>query len=351
MKRNCWCTMAVFFFIIGSVCFAQRVQAEENMTTKFTVNPILPKNQVAATQSYYDLIVTNGQTQKLELALINKTNEELTVDLAIANATTNVNGLIVYNDLKTKPDRSMENPLTSLIYLPNKQVKIPAKQTVLAQMFMEIPSKGLKGVVLGGIYATLASEKEEARTVTGLTSRYGFNVAITLRSSEKVPMYLAETLQLTTVVPKIERGSKTVQAVIQNPTAAIFPEVSLEGQITKKGESKKIAKRVLSIVRFAPNTVMNFNIDLGKKNLQPGTYVFEGTARLKADENQGWHFKREFKITNQQAKALNKEASIKLVLPKWWIPTFYGLLAITVIAIILAIKMSFNQYLLLKQLD
>ena len=78
---------------------------------------------------------------------------------------------------------------------------------------------------MGGVYASLAEdEKEEKEKSTGLTSRYGFNVAIALRMSEKIPMYLAETLQLVKLVPTIALGNKSVQAVIQNPTSAFFPK-------------------------------------------------------------------------------------------------------------------------------
>ena len=132
-------------------------------------------------------------------------------------------------------------------------------------MTVEIPANGFKGLVLGGVYASLAEdEKEEKGKSTGLTSRYGFNVAIALRMSEDTPMYLAETLQLVKLVPTIALGNKSVQAVIQNPTSAIFPEVRLEGKVTKKGETKEYAKRILPSVRFAPNSTMNFHLYFGK---------------------------------------------------------------------------------------
>ena len=78
----------------------QAEEADDNMNTKFTVKPNIPENQAKNTQSYYDLIVKPGQKQEVELSLINKTDEELTIDLNLANAVTNDNGLIVYNDFE-----------------------------------------------------------------------------------------------------------------------------------------------------------------------------------------------------------------------------------------------------------
>lgn len=352
MKTMRWLIVTVFICVMA-LSIPSAVQAEEaddNMNTKFTVKPNIPENQAKNTQSYYDLIVKPGQKQEVELSLINKTDEELTIDLNLANAVTNDNGLIVYNDFEKKPDSSLKVPLTTLIKLPEEHVKVPAKKTVTAKMTVEIPANGFQGLVLGGVYASLAEdEKEEKGKSTGLTSRYGFNVAIALRMSEDTPMYLAETLQLVKLVPTIALGNKSVQAVIQNPTSAIFPEVRLEGKVTKKGETKEYAKRILPSVRFAPNSTMNFHLDFGKEDVRPGTYIFEGKAVLKKDEQQVWPFKQEFTISSQEAKKLNKEAVVKLVLPTWWNQAFYGLLVATIVSLILAIWRFTQQKATLKQ--
>lgn len=68
----------------------------------------------------------------------------------------------------------------------------------------------------------------------GLTSRYGFNVAIAMRSAANVPLTEVNQLKLAKVTPTIALGAKSLKAVIQNPYAAIFPEVRLEGQVIKK---------------------------------------------------------------------------------------------------------------------
>lgn len=324
MKTMRWLIVTVFICVMA-LSIPSAVQAEEaddNMNTKFTVKPNIPENQAKNTQSYYDLIVKPGQKQEVELSLINKTDEELTIDLNLANAVTNDNGLIVYNDFEKKPDSSLKVPLTTLIKLPEEHVKVPAKKTVTAKMTVEIPANGFQGLVLGGVYASLA---------------------------EDTPMYLAETLQLVKLVPTIALGNKSVQAVIQNPTSAIFPEVRLEGKVTKKGETKEYAKRILPSVRFAPNSTMNFHLDFGKEDVRPGTYIFEGKAVLKEDEQQVWPFKQEFTISSQEAKKLNKEAVVKLVLPTWWNQAFYGLLAATIVSLILAIWRFTQQKATLKQ--
>ena len=78
---------------------------------------------------------------------------------------------------------------------------------------------------------------------------------------------------------------------------------------------------------------MNFHLDLGKQPLDAWTYIFTGRAILQPDEQQSWPFQQEFTINTREAKKLNQEATIKWVLPTWWLPTFYTLLVITIGAI------------------
>ena len=135
----------------------------------------------------------------------------------------------------------------------------------------------------------------------GLTSRYGFNVAIAMRSAANVPLTEVNQLKLAKVTPTIALGAKSLKAVIQNPYAAIFPEVRLEGQVIKKDPLKNCTTDTKN-VRFAPNSSMNFHLDLGKQPLDAGTYIFTGRAILQQDEQQSWPFQQEFTINTREAK-------------------------------------------------
>ncbi len=64
---------------------------------------------------------------------------------------------------------------------------------------------------------------EEENQTTGLTSRYGFNVAIAMRSAENAPLTEVNQLKLAKVTPTIALGSKSLKAVIQKSVSfAIF---------------------------------------------------------------------------------------------------------------------------------
>lgn len=55
-----------------------------------------------------------------------------------------------------------------------------------------------------------------------------------MRSAANVPLTEVNQLKLAKVTPTIALGAKSLKAVIQNPYAAIFPEVRLEGQVIKR---------------------------------------------------------------------------------------------------------------------
>ncbi|MDU1888879.1 MAG: DUF916 domain-containing protein, partial [Enterococcus faecalis] len=211
-KVGVFCLFLFFTFFI----IVPKVEATEEMKTKFTVTPVLPENQVSGTSSYYDLILAPKQSSTIVLDIKNKTDEKLSIVLTLANASTNDNGLIVYNDFDKPLDSSLKVPLTDLVTLENEEVRVPPHQTVSAKMKVKGLDQPIKGVVLGGVYAHLKDEKEEGTQTTGLTSRYGFNVAIAMRSAENAPLTEVNQLKLAKVTPTIALGAKSLKAVIQN---------------------------------------------------------------------------------------------------------------------------------------
>ena len=137
-KVGVFCLFLFFTFFI----IVPKVEATEEMKTKFTVTPVLPENQVSGTSSYYDLILAPKQSSTIVLDIKNKTDEKLSIVLTLANASTNDNGLIVYNDFDKPLDSSLKVPLTDLVTLENEEVSVPPHQTVSAKMKVKGLDKG-----------------------------------------------------------------------------------------------------------------------------------------------------------------------------------------------------------------
>ena len=125
-KSRCFLSISVFHIFI----IVPKVEATEEMKTKFTVTPVLPENQVSGTSSYYDLILAPKQSSTIVLDIKNKTDEKLSIVLTLANASTNDNGLIVYNDFDKPLDSSLKVPLTDLVTLENEEVSAASSNSI-----------------------------------------------------------------------------------------------------------------------------------------------------------------------------------------------------------------------------
>ena len=79
-KVGVFCLFLFFTFFI----IVPKVEATEEMKTKFTVTPVLPENQVSGTSSYYDLILAPKQSSTIVLDIKNKTDEKLSIVLTLA---------------------------------------------------------------------------------------------------------------------------------------------------------------------------------------------------------------------------------------------------------------------------
>ncbi len=63
----------------------------------FTVQAVLPENQVNQNVSYFDLLMEPGDKQTLEVVLTNKTDKPVDVQVEAITASTNRNGIIDYS--------------------------------------------------------------------------------------------------------------------------------------------------------------------------------------------------------------------------------------------------------------
>lgn len=325
-----------YWLMIIVACFIGMLNSTNSFATdgktQFNVEPVFPKSQLNKNDSYYNLILKPNEKEILKVKVINKSNKEISVDLKINNASTNANGLIVYNVKEAKLDKSLTIPFTSIAKLKEKTIPLKAKETKEVEVELSLPKTAINGTILGGIYATESEDKEAQNNKgTGVVSRYGFSLGVAVRNDAETNLYGTTELKLKDVKPTIYLGSKTIQAEIVNPNSEIFQPVTINGSITKSGAKKPIAIQTIQEARFAPNSILDFNINLGKRELAPGKYLFKGKATLIENENKFWQFEKMVTINAKEANKLNEKAVVKVILPSWWFTAFYSLLGITIL--------------------
>lgn len=311
----------------------QTLAADDNSSGKknanFTIEAVLPENQVNNTVTYYYLLVQPGESQTVHVKIINSGNETGTYNIDLVPAATNSNGLVTYNEVGKAVDESMTVSLSDIAKPETEEVSVEANSTKEVAIEITPPAENFSGIVLGGVYVSLkdATEAKDAKGVS-INNTYGYSIGMVLTEDEEASMYGETDLKLTKLSPEINAGSKILEASIQNPYPEIMTELKVSGKIVKKGQKETIASSRLDEARIAPNSVLPFQIDWGMQNVEAGTYTFKGTVKGK---EKNWTFEEDFKISEKLAKKLNDKTVFKVFVPDWWVKSFYGLIAVTTV--------------------
>lgn len=327
-------SLLVFF---GHSAFAEKTSETQPITENekragFTVQAVLPENQINDRISYYHLLVQPGGTQTVEVKIFNNSAEKQTYQVEVIRAATNKNGLITYDERDKPEDKSMQMPITDMAKPKNKEVNVEAYSEGKAEIDINVPVEPFPGISLGGIRISLKPEKEEESDQgMSVKNTYGYAIGMILTEDENSPIYGETELKLESLKPEVDYGSKVLEALIQNPYPEAMQKLEAEGKITKKGSDNVIAKHSVKNVKIAPNSVFPFQIDWGMQEVAAGEYTFTGKIK---GETKSWDFKEDFTITREVAKKMNKQTAFRVFIPEWWTTAFYGLILLTVILVL-----------------
>lgn len=327
--------LSVFICSIFILFFNQSAFANEETqrAAGFTVETVIPENQIDKNINYFYLGVQPGNEQTLEVKIRNNTDKKQSYMVQTNQAVTNSNALVVYDQPDVPVDESLSVSIPDITKVEAEKVTIEANAEGTAKIHLKIPKEpAIKGILLGGIHISLISTDEGADKGTSVRNTYGYAIGLIVTENPESPLYGETGVELKSVEPVLDYGSKVLKANILNPNPEIMKDVSASGSISKKGRSDKVASSSLKDGKIAPNSVLPFQIDWGKQDVEAGTYVFNGQLKT---ENQSWKFQKEFAISRETAEKLNKESAFKLVVPQWWTTTFYIMCVLTVLLFIL----------------
>ncbi|MCA5011472.1 MULTISPECIES: DUF916 and DUF3324 domain-containing protein [unclassified Enterococcus] len=326
--------MFLSFLSVGITAYGEEVP--------ISVKPILPDNQRTRDAGFYDLLMAPEQEQTLQFEITNRSDEDVTLNLAINPASTGDNGVINYTDLKEKVDDSMKYPITELVTV-DKSVSIPPNQQVKIPIEIKMPKETIPGQILGGIRVTQADEEKADKKDEGITitNKFAYVIAIQLQMNEEP---VKETLALKSVRAAQVAGRNTVKAQLQNPSPTLIDEVSYRASITQKGKTEVLHQNAVEGYRIAPNTNFNFPISWENERYKAGTYTIHLQAESKVSQEK-WDFEQEFTITAEEAKQLNDQAvGLEDEIP-WLLYIGIGssILLLLIIVVILLIIRSKNK--------
>lgn len=324
------------FILLGVICcvgIPSNVQAEESGDTPagFTVESVIPDNQVDVTKSYYYLHVEPDAEQVIQVKIRSKQEEPVTVKLAVHDAVSSSVGAINYAEAKPKLDESLKQPISELVTINGNQKEITVAnfEEKIVEYTIKTTKEPFAGVKLGSLRFVKKDDAEAAKKQTGVIPEYAYVIALMLTEDEEAFDQGAD-LHLKEVDLKLSNGRKVVAATIQNDQPKVLQELKIQGQVKRKGETAVLTEHGVENFSVAPNSNFDFEIPLGLESFRPGTYIFTGEGKAK---EQTWKWEQEFTIGQDKADKVNEEATYKLRVPEW-VPWIAGGLVLVLIGII-----------------
>lgn len=303
--------------------------ADETGPAGFTVESIIPDNQVDTTRTFFYLDIEPAVPQTIQVRIKSLQEEPVTIQLGIHDAVSSSVGAIDYAQDQPKLDKSLTNPITSFVKLKNgtKEITVANFEEKIVEYEITPPEEPFDGVKLGSLRFLKKEATDEKQT--GVVPEYAYVIALMVTEDKEAFNHGAD-LHLKRVGLQIANGRKVIAAHIQNDQPKVLQEMIINGTIKRKGSKEVIESHEMENFSVAPNSNFNFEIPLGIENFQPGTYVFTGTAK---GDDRTWKWEEEFTIGREEAEKVNQEAAYRLRVPTW-VPWVASGLALALIGLI-----------------
>jgi hypothetical protein len=322
----------VILFLFPTNSLADEASTEEEMG--FSVESIIPENQVDRTKSYFYLSVVPAEKQVIQVKVKSLQEEPVTIQIKVHDAVSSSVGSIDYANDKPKLDASLKQPITELVQVKDgtKEITLNNKEEKVVEFEITPPQAPFSGVKLGSIRFLRKNDQAEKET-SGLVPQYARVIAIMLTEDEEAFNQGAE-LHLKRVNLQLSNGRKVIAARIQNDQPKVLQEMTIQGNVRKKGDKKILAKQKQENFSVAPNSNFDFEIPLGLEKFEAGTYVFTGKAE---GDDRTWKWEEEFTVGKEQADKVNEETVYKVLVPSWvpWVALSLGVVLIVLVAFLL----------------
>lgn len=280
---------------------AQAAGVESTSDIGFYVRALIPDNQIDNTLTYFDLNMEPGQSQALEVEVVNETDQDIEVDVNTISASTNRNGVIDYKTPEIR-DKTLQHPFSELSAVENNSILVPANGTSKAVVTVTMPEDSYDGVVLGGMVFTKAGDEQKMTQpgeATGMAVRNVYSYVVGVKLSETGAVVAPDF-----EIEAVEAGSVNYKPAmihhIRNKEAAIVKDMSLDVAI-KNADGKVMEQVERSGVDMAPNSVMPLAVTTSGE-LAAGEYTSEVTIR---HEGREWTYETKFTIGSTEADQIN----------------------------------------------
>lgn len=316
-RQGKWKALWISIFLLGTCFFfplTSQAEQEGQDPAGYTVESVIPQNQVDPEKTYYYLKVNPSEKQTIQVKVISTQKDPVTLDVAVHDAVSSSVGAINYSADNPKLDESLHDPITSMVKIKGgiTEISVANFEEKIVEYEITPPAESFSGVKLGSLRFVKRAEESEGKQM-GLVSEYARVVAIMLTEEDTVFNQGAE-LHLKKVRANLSDGRKVIAATIQNDQPKVLQKMDIKGEVRLKGEKKLIDTHEMTDFSVAPNSNFDFEIPLGLDRLMAGTYIFKGEA---TGDGRTWKWEKEFIVGEKLADKLNDKTVYKVVVPKW----------------------------------
>lgn len=282
--------ITIFFITVNSLAIMGYTEGQN-----FSMTPILPDNQNKEISSYFDLKVKPGEEQRLQIKIMNLTEQTQKYQISINTAGTNNNGIVDYTLENFVKDKSMLISLKECVQLVENQVEIPANEEKTVEIDLIVPEVPFDGILLGGVTVEPITKTNN----TGISNVFTRTIAIRLNENEKE------------VIPELQSGDisvsqsnlrNTVSLELRNVSPVLMSNISSSIIIKQKRNGKVILKEERNQLSVAPNSQFKYTSEWNDA-LKPGEYTY--SAIFKDSKGHEWKFSKDFSIEKKKADHLN----------------------------------------------
>lgn len=340
VKKSVISISMLIFFFFGSVLTHGDDRAD------FYVTPNLPKNQLADSENYFNVLLAPHTKESLKLTLINAKNEPLTINVTAHTAYTNNNGVVEYGKDADTPDASLNWSIAALLATPGI-VKLKANETKTIDITLTMPKELFSGVLAGGIRLQKVKGSEGSEEVSEETDKsqqlsieneFAYVIGVVARNEQES---MSPDLTLLDVFPDQLNYRNVFSATIHNSMPTYVNQLTVEAKIKRKGSNDILYQTKKETMQMAPNSSLDLPISLAGDSFKGGSYVAEISAS--SGENT-WEWTKAFTVKSDEAKAFNQsDVTIDHSLKWWWIIPVVMISLLSIIVLLLVKQRNLNH--------
>ncbi len=321
-KRQHLIIFPIFILIASFIFVSLTANAEDVAIAPLNIRPILPDNQKNKQNQFFDLEVTPGLEQVLEIEFTNNTDDPMRFDVEANSAKTNINGIIDYSTSNKNENTSMVFQFSNIVDI-DPFIIIPPNEKKIFLANIKLPEDQFDGIVAGGLIFNLHNEEDEEKQ-NQIESKISYTIGVVLSQNDN---QVVAKLDFDNVNVERIDFRNYIQATIQNNQPMIMDNVNLLADVKKKGESKVLYSKEKKDVRLAPNSNFTLQLDTtGNKAIEAGTYVLNMIATY---EDKEWTWSEEFEVTDSTVKSLDTTPITESIKPNYVLYFSIALIVIT----------------------